>query len=770
MNQAPAAICFTPGLSAEFKARQLAWQQLLGVKSLRYIPPWLLRYLPWFSHRLAATVVIDWGNKRQTIAGRYAQAAALPVLRLEDGFIRSISAGQRGKGYASASFSLVLDDLGIYYDACAPSRLECWLNGDATPLLAAQPSVKLALAISDTIDLDDPALLARARACIDQICCAHISKYNDTQDIQLPDNIVSQRYRLLLIDQLADDLSIDGGAANTATFALMLSTAMTRFPDADIIIKLDLAGPESHFDQALIDAAIQADPAFNGSIQLLPANYNVISLIKQVDEVYVVSSQVGFEALMLGKPVSCFGLPFYAGWGLTHDYQPIPRRRVKRTVEQVFAAVYLHYTHYCHPVTGKACELELLLDFFQRQRAIYRVNAGVNLCLGFPPWKRAYIQRFLASPWGETHFFRSEQAMDKYAQAIKLRSAEQQPNQTVRAVLWGGVGSTVASDSELPQRLQKRYGQLLRIEDGFIRSVGLGKYYIPPVSLVFDSQGIYFDPRTPSELESILARSDFSAQQLAAAKRLIQQLTSAGISKYNVGGSDLPKALVDAKLAATTSGKKIVLVPGQVENDASIQAACADINTNRHLLKQVRQRRPDAILVYKPHPDVVSGNAVNTSDTPGSGIESLADFTVTEVSIADCLAIADEVHTLTSLTGFEALIRDIDVFTYGLPFYAGWGLTEDYLDCPRRLRTLTTYQLTAALLLVYARYVDYRSGYFIDAEQALAAIIDTKQNSRDAKIAAVPSIYASKPQRLWLKAKNLLASWVYGCTAKGFFH
>src|SRR5690606_7598479 len=68
-----------------------------------------------------------------------------------------------------------------------------------------------------------------------------------------------------------------------------------------------------------------------------------LDLLDAVDHVYTVTSQLGFEALMAGKPVTCFGAPFYAGWGLTDDRVAMPRRGRTRTVEQVFAAAYLRY-------------------------------------------------------------------------------------------------------------------------------------------------------------------------------------------------------------------------------------------------------------------------------------------------------------------------------------------------------------------------------------------------------------------------------------------
>jgi capsular polysaccharide export protein len=66
----------------------------------------------------------------------------------------------------------------------------------------------------------------------------------------------------------------------------------------------------------------------------------------------------------------------------------------------------------------------------------------------------------------------------------------------------------------------------------------------------------------------------------------------------------------------------------------------------------------------------------------------------------------DAVHTLTSLTGFEALLRGLPVTCWGAPFYAGWGLTEDRLPVPRRTRRLALDELVAVALILYPRCVD----------------------------------------------------------------
>jgi len=119
---------------------------------------------------------------------------------------------------------------------------------------------------------------------------------------------------------------------------------------------------------------------------------------------------------------------------------------------------------------------------------------------------------------------------------------------------------------------------------------------------------------------------------------------------------------------------KVVLVPGQVEDDASIIYG-ADGMTNLELLKATRENAPDAYIVYKPHPDVLAGNRKGHVDNKTA--RHYCDTIITDASLDSILDICDAVHTMTSLVGFEALVRKKSVTTYGLPFYAGWGLTTD---------------------------------------------------------------------------------------------
>jgi capsular polysaccharide export protein len=164
-----------------------------------------------------------------------------------------------------------------------------------------------------------------------------------------------------------------------------------------------------------------------------------------------------------------------------------------------------------------------------------------------------------------------------------------------------------------------------------------------------------------------------------------------GVSKYNVGG--------DIALPQPGPGRLRILVPGQVEKDASIRFGSPVVKTNKGLVGAVRKLYPDAFLAYKEHPDVTSGVR------SGGEAPDQADLIVRDGDIKDWIAWCDRLETMTSLAGFEALIRGKPVGVHGIPFYAGWGLTDDRLAVPRRSRKITVDMLGAAALILYPFYI-----------------------------------------------------------------
>lgn len=253
---------------------------------------------------------------------------------------------------------------------------------------------------------------------------------------------------------------------------------------------------------------------------------------------------------------------------------------------------------------------------------------------------------------------------------------------------------------------------VLRLEDGFLRSVGLGADLVQPLSWVVDRRGVYFDATAPSDLEALLQAGAFDAALLARAAALRRRIVEAGISKYNVSGRGWRRPVTD---------RPVVLVVGQVEDDASLAWGGVDVRTNGGLLAAVRALRPEALIVYKPHPDVVAG--LRRRGDGEAEAARACDEVVTDVALPALLGAVDELHTLTSLSGFEALLRGVPVCCHGLPFYAGWGLTRDRHAAPRRGRRLTLDELVCAALMVHPRYASRVDGRPLSPEQALDELL-----------------------------------------------
>jgi capsular polysaccharide export protein len=126
---------------------------------------------------------------------------------------------------------------------------------------------------------------------------------------------------------------------------------------------------------------------------------------------------------------------------------------------------------------------------------------------------------------------------------------------------------------------------------------------------------------------------------------------------------------------------------------------------------------PDAYVMYKPHPDVVAG--LRKQGRGEDDAVRWCDEVVVDVSMGELLREVDEVHCLTSLAGFEALLRGKKVTCYGQPFYAGWGLTTDCVPVARRTRKLTLDELVAGALILYPRYMSRWRNELVSPEEAL---------------------------------------------------
>jgi capsular polysaccharide export protein len=245
--------------------------------------------------------------------------------------------------------------------------------------------------------------------------------------------------------------------------------------------------------------------------------------------------------------------------------------------------------------------------------------------------------------------------------------------------------------------------------------VGLGCLFTKPWSLVFDTCGIYYDSSQPSDLENILRHKEFSPKEIQRARQLIEKIRLSEVTKYNVGdpiqAPDVPKF---------HDNRPTILVPGQVEDDASILHGTNEINSNLRLLQATRELNPSAQIIYKPHPDLQF--IKKHLQIPRNQILAIADQIIMDVAIVSLLQHMDSVYTMTSLTGFEALLQGKKVHCFGLPFYAGWGLTQDHVSSPRRDRRRTLEELVAAAYIDYPRYYHWFEKKPCKVEEVLSAL------------------------------------------------
>lgn len=278
------------------------------------------------------------------------------------------------------------------------------------------------------------------------------------------------------------------------------------------------------------------------------------------------------------------------------------------------------------------------------------------------------------------------------------------------------------------------------VEDGFIRSVVASASRTPPLSLALDQGTPYFDCREPSDLERLLCSYDFdqAPELLARASAGIRFLLETGVSKYN---SDTK---VDLNKLYGQKTTKRVLVIGQVEDDASIQFGCLSAVTNNDLVRLAAKENPGAQIIYKPHPDIL--NRVRLAQSDPRDVEHLCQIITQPLSMSQAFETVDHVYTITSLAGFEALLRGLKVTAYGCPFYAGWGLTDDRQPNERRGRPLTIEALFAGAYLLYPRYFDPQNGKSLSFEETVDGI---SRYFAAAERAEPPLPASGPPWRAW---------------------
>jgi len=316
---------------------------------------------------------------------------------------------------------------------------------------------------------------------------------------------------------------------------------------------------------------------------------------------------------------------------------------------------------------------------------IVNKNAPVAVMLGFDPGKYTFVAEYLKN--FRTLFLEPDVSIDEYADKISSYNPK-------CIIVWG-----YTEFSDVTGFASRHTLPIYRMEDGFLHSASLDTANTRAYSLVLDKSSLYFNANEQSDLEKLLLAYDFdrSPNLLLQAERLIEFQKRFGIGKYNFPSEG------NAAILYGKGQRRRVLVIGQSMEDQSVLYANPEGWTCERLIQLAREENPDCEVLYKPHPEELKGLGRENSSVK----ESLPQCTVIEknISLAELFPLVERVYVMTSLAGFEALLHNVPVTTTGMPFYAGWGLTDDRTKPPRPRRILTPHQLYAGACLMYPQYI-----------------------------------------------------------------
>lgn len=278
-----------------------------------------------------------------------AYKSGVPLFLLEDGFIRSlfsITSKDVADEY-KLGLSFTIDTKGFYFDGTRETDLENLLNN--FPM--------------ESVDY------SRARSLMGLIIKEEVTEYNfQVRGLPKP---LREKDLVLVLDQSRGDQSLKFGMAKEDVFERMLSDAIRENPNSTIVFKV-------HPDN-LIKGFLPKEGLSHKRVILLDKPINPIALLKQSREVYVATSQMGMEALICGKKVHVYGMPFYSNWGLTDDKIHNDRRNRILTIEELFYITYCVYSRYVDPELGEECTIESTINrLLDQKKQLLKGEKSVN--------------------------------------------------------------------------------------------------------------------------------------------------------------------------------------------------------------------------------------------------------------------------------------------------------------------------------------------------------------------------------------------------------
>lgn len=504
--------------------------------------------------------------------------------------------------------------------------------------------------------------------------------------------------------------------------------------------------------------------ALENGVQVISEQVSSFSILAQADEIYTVSAKIGFDAVLLGKTVHCYGLPFYAGWGLTRDKVACSRRNIKIKKEELFSALCLFFTRYLHPITGEPSHFQAMVRLMLLQRPPLFENKRFIACINFDEKQKAFFSKMYKH--ANIHFLKEEAGIEAASNN--------------RGMVYTALEPT--------EELKKNCGNIPLV---YVRPGSFDRLYNQKKLVSLSFEGGPYPP-----LEKILQIKEMSEGDLLRARLLRQFLLESSAFREHFDyedvkeGQDVIVIIGNADLAPKKMPESAQVQEGLAGNldkkGRPYHSFALPLSDDGKLIEYIREKRPDAYIVYcQQHKDTkVDSKILDLADdlipfarpsdfvplellgfsqencaSPKSVVEeeiaegecfdaaSLEEidfprwnkkqisakrflekahamtsaegkFCLLNNSISHVIGHKLEIHTYDSHLGMDALAIPLQVFTYGWPYYGGWGLTHDAAHYSLRNRKLSYEQILAGAFITQPRYFDAEKSLFCEPENA----------------------------------------------------
>lgn len=289
-------------------------------------------------------------------------------------------------------------------------------------------------------------------------------------------------------------------------------------------------------------------------------------------------------------------------------------------------------------------------------------------------------------------------------------------------VLLGGVGSTPAQISTVVEAMQVNKPVLI-LEAAFIRSINTfceqneAAEYRYDIGFVLDYLTAYYDATRPSYLELLLNDKNLviTDEQKQRARKCIDKIIQNYLTKYNCQPIFTPKIGRD--------GVQKILVVDQSFGDNSIKKGLASVATFEEMLEAAILENPDADIIIKTHPDTKTGRRTGYYNDMDISNRKNIYFYTDPINPISLIQYVDKVYVCTTQLGFEALMCNKETHVFGMPFYAGWGCSNDRQTCDRRTNTRSIEEIFYITYILYSYYVNPNKKCLCEIEEAMDYLI-----------------------------------------------